>query len=99
MFKTIGKILKESLQDNATGKYSSSRLIAILVAIAATVFIWKLIILGGMTVDYFIAYLSYGAGSVGLNKFLDTKDSTRIEQAKANIVVPPADEEEKKFDC
>ncbi len=82
MFKTIGKIIKESLQDNATGRYSSSRLIALLVAVAATVFMWKLVILGGMTIDYFMAYLAYGTGTAGLNKFLDTKDGARTDQAK-----------------
>lgn len=82
MFKTIGKIIKESLQDNATGRYSSSRLIALLVAVAATVFMWKMIIVGGMTIEYFMAYLAYGAGSFGLNKFLDNKDTTRADQAK-----------------
>ena len=82
MFKTIGKIIRESLQDNATGRYSSSRVIALLVAVAATVFMWKLVILGGMTIDYFMAYLAYGTGTAGLNKFLDTKDGARADQAK-----------------
>ena len=82
MFATIGKIIKESLQDNATGRYSSSRLIALLVAFAATVFMWKLVILGGMTIDYFMAYLAYGTGTASLNKFLDNKDGARTDQAK-----------------
>ena len=89
MFKTIGTIFKESLQDNATGKYSSARVIAMLVAIAATVFMWKLVILGGMTIDYFIAYLAYGTGTASLNKFLDTRDGARTEQAKVVNGVPP----------
>lgn len=82
MFQTIGKIIKESLQDNATGRYSSTRVIAMLVAIASTVFMWKLVILGGMTIEYFMAYLAYGTGTFGINKFLDNKDATRTEQAK-----------------
>lgn len=82
MFQTIGKIIRESLQDNATGRYSSTRVIAMLVAIAATVFMWKLVILGGMTIEYFMAYLAYGTGTFGLNKFLDNKDTARTEQAK-----------------
>ena len=90
MFATIGKIIKESLQDNATGRYSSSRLIALLVAFAATVFMWKLVILGGMTIDYFMAYLAYGTGTASLNKFLDNKDGARTEQAKAVIAAPPS---------
>lgn len=92
MFKTIGRIFRESLQDNATGRYSSARVIAMLVAIAATVFMWKLVILGGMSIEYFLAYLAYGTGTSGLNKYLDNKDSTRAEQAKAMPVKAPAEE-------
>jgi hypothetical protein len=94
MFDTIGKIIRESLQDNATGRYSSSRVIALLVAFAATVFMWKLVILGGMTIEYFMAYLAYGTGTAGLNKFLDNKDGARTEQAKAVIAAPPKDDDE-----
>ena len=85
MFATLGRIIKESLQDNATGRYSSARVISMLVAIAATVFMWKLVILGGMTIDYFLAYLAYGTGSAGLNKFLDNRDNSRTEQARAML--------------
>ena len=95
MFKTLGRIFIESLQDNATGRYSSSRVIAMLVAIAATVFMWKLILMGGMTIEYFIAYLAYGTGTSSLNKFLDSRDSARNDQAKAMLKKgPPKDEDE-----
>ena len=97
MFQTIGKIIRESLQDNATGKYSSTRVIAMLVAIASTVFMWKLVLLGGMTIEYFMAYMAYGAGSFSLNKFLDNKDSTRTEQAKA-IIKTDAEDRKKEDD-
>jgi len=89
IFNTICKITTESLQDNATGRYSSARVIAMLVAIAATVFMWKLVILGGMSIDYFVAYLAYGTGTAGLNKFLDNKDNSRTEQAKALLPANP----------
>jgi hypothetical protein len=93
MFKTFCQIVKESLQDNATGRYSSTRIISMLVAIAATVFMWKLVILGGMSIDFFLAYLAYGSGNAGLNKFLDNKDVARVEQAKAALPPkPPAEE-------
>ncbi len=72
MFKLIKKIFVQTLQDE-NGNFSHARVIAMLVAIAATVFIWKLIIVGGMTVDYFIAYLAYGSGHQALNKYLDTR--------------------------
>lgn len=88
MFHTLGTIIKESLQDNATGRYSSARVIAMLVAIAATVFMWKLVILGGMSIDYFLAYLAYGTGSAGLNKYLDNRDNARTEQAKSMLPPP-----------
>lgn len=94
MIQTIGKIIRESLQDNATGRYSSSRVISLLVAFAATVFMWKLVLLGGMTIEYFMAYLAYGTGSFGVGKFLDLKDTSRHEQAKANIA--SAEEEDPK---
>jgi len=94
MFQTLGKMVKESLQDNATGRYSSARIIAMLVAIAATVFMWKLVLLGGMSIDYFIAYLAYGTGTSGLNKFLDNRDNSRAEQAKAALKANKSSDDE-----
>jgi hypothetical protein len=85
MFSTLGEILKESLKDNATGGYSHARIIALLVAVAATIFMWKLILLGGMSIEYFISYLAYGTGSVSLNKFLDNRDGARMEQVKSAL--------------
>lgn len=93
MWNTLARIFKESLQDNATGRYSSSRVIAMLVAIAATVFMWKLVIVGGMSIEYFLAYLAYGTGTAGLNKFLDNRDSTRDVQAKAYIKASAEEED------
>ena len=92
MFNTFCRIVTESLQDNATGRYSSARVISMLVAVAATVFMWKLVILGGMTIEYFLAYLAYGTGTAGLNKFLDNQDTSRSEQAKAALVKPDTKE-------
>lgn len=82
MFKEFCKMVRESLQDNATGRYSHARILSMLVALAATVFMWKLIILGGMALEYFIAYLAYGAGHQSLNKFLDNRDTTRVTDAE-----------------
>lgn len=89
LVKKIFRILDESMKDNATGMYSHSRIIALLVAIGATVFMWKLILLGGMSIEYFIAYLAYGTGYQTMNKFLDNKDTARAEQARANLPKPP----------
>ena len=96
MFHELAKMFKESLQDNATGKYSHARVIAMLVAFAATVFMWKLIILGGMSLEYFVAYLSYGTGAQSLNKYLDNRDTTRAEQAKAIAAKVDKDDEDPK---
>lgn len=78
----ILKIIDEACKDSVTGQYSHARVIALFVALAATLFMWKLIILGGMTIEYFMAYLAYGAGSQTLNKFLDNSDTARAEQAR-----------------
>jgi hypothetical protein len=76
-FTKIFIILDESLKDNATGLYSHSRIISMLIAFGATVFMWKLIIAGGMSIEYFIGYLTYGTGHQTINKFLDNKDPQR----------------------
>lgn len=94
MFKELCKLFKESLQDNATGRYSHARVIAMLVAIAATIFMWKLIILGGMNLEYFIAYLAYGTGHQSLNKFLDNRDTTRVEEVKKKALPAPEEEDD-----
>ncbi len=94
MWNTLARVFRESLQDNATGRYSSARVIAMLVAIAATVFMWKLVIVGGMSIEYFLAYLAYGTGTQSLNKFLDNRDGTRDTQAKAIAKMPKEEEEE-----
>jgi len=73
MWEGLQRIFRESLQDNTTGKYSHAKVIAMLVCIAATVFMWQLIITGGMSLEYFISYLAYGTGSQSINKFLDIK--------------------------
>jgi hypothetical protein len=71
--KKILLILDDSLKDNATGMYSHARIISMLIAFGGTVFMWKLILIGGMTFEYFVAYLAYGTGHQTLNKFLDTR--------------------------
>lgn len=86
----IFTILDDSLKDNATGLYSHARIIAMLVALAATVFMWKLILTGGMTIDYFLAYLTYGTGAQTLNKFLDNRDPTRNTIVEASVAKPAA---------
>lgn len=53
------------------GVKSHSRFIALLVAFGASAFMWKLIIVGGMSIEYFVAYLTYGCGVQTVNKGLD----------------------------
>ena len=74
--KGLSKLITESLQ-GSDGRYSHSRVIAMLVAIAATIYMWKLVIMGGMTIDFFIAYLCYGTGHQTINKFLDFRSGNR----------------------
>jgi len=90
MIETLKKIFTQSLQD-PDGRYSHARVIAMLVAIAATVFMWKLVILGGMSIEYFVAYLAYGTGHQTLNKFLDVKGGIPNKP-----VTPPATDTEPK---
>jgi hypothetical protein len=88
MLESFSTIIKEACQDNATGKYSHSRIIAMVVAFGATVFMWKLAIAGLMTIEYFLAYLAYGTGYQTVNKFLDNKDSARNDQARSMLSEP-----------
>jgi hypothetical protein len=64
-----------------------------LVAFAATIFMWKLIILGGMSLEYFIAYLAYGTGHQTINKFLDKRGGTPVpgSDEDRNLPKPPKD--------
>lgn len=71
--REIGKFFKEILSDSKSGKYSHAKVIAIVGFLAATMFMWKLIILGGMTIEYFVAYITYTTGTQTFNKFLDNR--------------------------
>lgn len=63
------------LMSDEKGNYSHARLIALLVGFSATFFMWKLMVMGEMTIEYLIAYLSYGVIHQSLNKSLDTLKS------------------------
>jgi hypothetical protein len=77
MFEALKRLFKETLQDNTTGKYSHAKVITMLVAFAATIFMWTLIIAGSMSLEYFLAYLAYGTGHQTLNKFLDNRRGSK----------------------
>ena len=83
-FVTLTDIIKDSLKDES-GHYSHARIIAMLVAFGATVFMWKLTITGGMSIEYFFGYLAYGTGHQTLHKFLDrkSKDAGNIAEGEA----------------
>jgi len=72
VLKETFKFLKEILQDNRTGKYSHAKVIAVCGFFAVTAFLWKMILTGALTIDFFIAYLTYCTGTQTLNKLLDT---------------------------
>lgn len=69
----LGKLFKETLQDNTTGKFSHAKIIVMVAALAATVFMWKLVIMGGMTIEYFVAYLTWCTSHQTINKYLDVR--------------------------
>ncbi len=71
-----------ALITDSKGNLSHSRLIALVVCVAATAFMWKLVVLGGMSIDYFIAYLAYGTGHQTINKFLDTRNAKEEDVKK-----------------
>ena len=62
------------LQDDK-GNYSHARLIALLVGFSATFFMWKLMVMGEMTTDYFLYYLSYGVIHMNVSKALDVMNN------------------------
>jgi hypothetical protein len=69
----LSKFFKETLQDNTTGKYSHAKIIAMIAAVAAPIYMWKLIIIGGMTIEYFVAYLTWCTSHQTINKYLDVR--------------------------
>lgn len=71
MYNEFCKLVKDSLQDNITGKYSHAKIIAMLGFIALTVFFWKLLLLGTISIEYFMAYAAYCTGHQTINKYLD----------------------------
>lgn len=62
------------LQDDK-GNYSHARLIALLVGFSATFFMWKLMVMGEMTQDYFLYYLAYGVIHMNVSKALDVMNT------------------------
>jgi len=58
------------LQDDK-GQLSHARLIAVLVGFSSTVFMWKLTIMGQLTPEYLLYYLTYGVVHMNVSKFLD----------------------------
>lgn len=69
------KFFKDCLQDGRTGRYSHAKVIACLGFFALTFFMWKLILAGTMSVEFFICYAAYCTGHQTINKFLDGKNS------------------------
>ena len=59
------KFIYDILTDNS--KYSQARLISLVGFICLSFFMWKLILIGGMQVDYFIAYAAYCTGTQTIN--------------------------------
>lgn len=66
------------------GNLSHARLIAVMVGVSATVFMWKLTIMGQLTETYFMYYLAYGVIHMNVSKALDVLNGffTRREPPK-----------------
>ena len=64
------KIAMCFLQDDK-GNYSHARLIALLCGFSATLFMWKLTVMGQLTETYFMYYLTYGVVHMNVSKALD----------------------------
>ena len=60
----------EFVKDNE-GNFSHARLIAVMVGLSATIFMWKLLITGTLNTTYFSYYLMYGVVHQNINKALD----------------------------
>lgn len=61
----------KGLVSDSHGNYSHARVIALLVGISATVFLWKLTLMGELTEVYLAYYLSYGVVHMNVSKALD----------------------------
>lgn len=68
--KNFFNILRLAITDGK-GDISHARIIAMIVAISASVFIWKLTLTGKLTELYFLYFLGYGVIHQNLNKCLD----------------------------
>ena len=63
-------MIKEFLKDGK-GNFSHARLIALLGGFSATLFMWKMVIMGSVNEYYFGFYLIYCTGHQTINKALD----------------------------
>lgn len=68
----ICRMCQETLQDN-TGKYSAAKVILMVGFFAILVFMWKLLLTGALTLDFFIAFLAFISGHNNISKYLDNK--------------------------
>ena len=73
------------LLTDKNGNLSHARVIALGVGFSATIFMWKLLIMNQMTIDFFIAYLTYGSGHQVFNKWLDKGDKTNENPTNGDI--------------
>lgn len=64
--------INDLLKDDS-GKYSLSKVILCMVAISATILLWKMVLLKETTDMIWVGYLAFGTGHASMNKFLDRK--------------------------
>ena len=56
----------------------------------------EMILIGGMSIDYFIAFAVYCTGHQGMNKYLDLKDSGDVKDIKPEPSTSPTPPESNK---
>lgn len=65
---------RQILKDNQTNTYSQAKVISLLGFVCLTVFMWQLIIVAAMSIEYFVGYAAYCAGNLTVNKWLDGRN-------------------------
>lgn len=70
------KLCQQTLQ-GPDGRYSSAKVILMIGFFIVSILMWKLLLTGALTLDYFISYLAFLTGHNNLSKFLDSRNKSR----------------------
>jgi hypothetical protein len=83
IFSEFQKLCKDSLTA-PNGKYSSAKIILMFGFMIASLVLWKALILGNLSIEFFVAYLAFISGHNNISKFLDTKIISNEPKDKEN---------------